>query len=155
MCRLALVVLILTILCGCGPGGGDSSSGNSGNTNQPSSVEPSVSATPSSALEVFAYETQRVVNLSLSISSEYTLSQKQILLYETQKIISDEEAPGDIVVYEALLTEGVSDTEGRYETALTLGGHIDAIWIIIPAIAYEQRIQIINNEIILNITKGS
>ncbi|PHQ65006.1 MAG: hypothetical protein COB99_06510 [Sulfurimonas sp.] len=151
MCRLILVVLLLFMINGCGPGGGDSSSANnSGNTN-----EPSVSTKSSSALEVFAYETQRVVNLSLSIGSEYTSSQKQILLYETQKTINDASTPGDIIVYEALLTEGVSNNNGSYETTLTLGGHIDSIWIIIPAIAYEKRINIINNEIILNITKGS
>ncbi|NOR57898.1 MAG: hypothetical protein GQ474_05175 [Sulfurimonas sp.] len=150
MCRLSLVVLLLIMLNGCGPGSGDSSSNNSGNTN-----EPSVSIRPSPALEVFAYETQRVVNLSLSIDSKYTSSQKQILLYETQKTISDADTPGDIIVYEALLTEGVSDNNGSYATALTLGGHIDSIWIIIPAIAYEKRIDIIDNEIVLNITKGS
>jgi hypothetical protein len=150
MCRLSLVVLLLIMLNGCGPGGGDSSSAsNSGNTN-----EPSVAVRPSPALEVFAYETQRVVNLSLSIDSKYTSSQKQILLYETQKSISDADTPGDIIVYEALLTEGVSDNNGSYETALTLGGHIDSIWIIIPAIAYEKRIDIIDNEIVLNIKKG-
>ena len=103
----------------------------------------------------FAYKTQGRINVSLSIYSENTSTQKQILLYESQKTVNDPDTPGELTVFDGLLEEGVSDTNGKYETALTLGNHIESIWIVIPALAYQQKIDIVNNEIVLNITERS
>jgi len=130
--------IALFIMTGCGSGG-DNTGSVDNDTNESSN---------------FAYETQRAVNVSLLINSGDISSQKQILLYETQKIVRYPDMPGELIVFDALLVEGASGTNGKYETNLTLGNHIESIWIVIPALAYQQRIDIINNEIILNITKG-
>jgi len=133
------LLLTLFLMTGCGSGGGSAGS-TENNTNNSSN---------------FAYKTQGSVKVSLLVYGENISSQKQILLYESQKTVNGPDIPGELTVFDRLLVEGVSDADGKYETALTLGNHIESIWIVIPALAYQQKIDIINNEIILNIAKGS
>ena len=146
------IFIALFIMTGCGSGGGNTVSADN-DSNESFSVDNDTNESLLSSSN-FAYETQRAVNISLLMNSGDISSQKQILLYETQKIVRDLGMPGELIVFDALLVEGVSGTNGKYETDLTLGNHIESIWIVIPALAYQQRIDIINNEIILNITKG-
>jgi len=133
------LLLTLFIMTGCGSGGGGAGSTESNTSNSSN----------------FAYKTQGSVKVSLLISGENISSQKQILLYESQKTVNGPDIPGELTVFDRLLVEGVSDADGKYETALTLGNHIESIWIIIPALAYEKQHQIINNQIILTINKGA
>jgi len=146
---LLTLSVALFLMTGCGSGGGDTgsaenSAGNTGTTEN--SIENS---------SHFSYKTQGTVNVSLSIYDENTSSQKQILLYESQKTVTDPDIPGELTIFDRLLAEGVSNTDGKYETALTLGNHIESIWIVIPALAYEKQHQIINGQIALTIDKGN
>lgn len=102
----------------------------------------------------FTYETQRAVKFSLTTPKLEGSAQRQVLLFETQKTIVEDNTPGDIVTFDSLLIEGNSDNNGKYETSLTVGGHIDSIWIVIPSLAYQKKIDIENNQIVLNITEG-
>ncbi len=45
-------------------------------------------------------------------------------------------------------------SDGTYEVNLTLGGHIQSIWVVIPSLAYEKNIEIVDNQITLTITEG-
>jgi len=146
---LLTLLLTLLLMTGCGSGGGDTGSteNNTGNTG---TTENSIDNSSN-----FSYKTQGSVNVSLSIYGENTSTQKQILLYESQKTVTDPDIPGELIIFDGLLAQGVSDADGKYETALTLGNHIESIWIVIPALSYEKQHQIINGQITLTINKGA
>lgn len=100
----------------------------------------------------FAYETQRDVAISISLDIDSDTLQKQVLFYESQAI--DTSPVGDQVVYNNLLMEGVTNVNGTYTTHVTLGNHITTIWILIPALSYENNISIVDDTLVLDITQG-
>jgi hypothetical protein len=102
----------------------------------------------------FSYKTQRAVKITLSTPALKGSSQRQVLLFETQKTIVEANTPGKILTFESLLAEGNTGNDGKYKTSLTLGGHIESLWILVPSLAYQEKINIINNQIVLNIIEG-
>jgi len=150
MVQMFLALCITSFLItGCGSGGGDAGSAEN-NTGNTGTTENSIDNSSN-----FAYKTQGSVKISLLIYNENISSQKQILLYESQKTMNDPDTPGELIVFDGLLAEGVTNSDGSYSAKLTLGNHIDAIWIVIPALAYEKQHQIINGQITLTIYKGA
>jgi len=143
------LLLTLLLMTGCGSGGGDTGS-TENNTDDTGSIENNTKNSSN-----FAYKTQGSVNISLLVYSENSSSQKQILLYESQKTITDPDIPGELIIFDGLLAEGVTNSDGSYSAKLTLGNHIDAIWIVIPALAYEKQHQVINGQIALTINEGA
>ena len=74
------------------------------------------------------------------------------MFYETQKI--DTTPVGDQLIFDDLLMEGVTDTNGDYTTKVTLGKHIESIWVVIPALSYENQVSIVDGVISVNIIEG-
>lgn len=102
----------------------------------------------------FSYQTQRKVKVSLVIKQINDLSQKKLLFYEKKKKMNNITLPGERVTFDALLTEGATNNQGQYTNTLTLGQHIDSLWVVIPALSYQKKITIVNNAINLTI-KGA
>lgn len=103
--------------------------------------------------ENFTYETQGSINISIFLHQSSSETQKQILFYEEKRV---ENSPvGDLAIFDSLLMEGVIGSEGNYSAEITLGNHIDSIWVRIPALSYENELFIFNNEIVTKITQGS
>lgn len=101
--------------------------------------------------KVFSYETQANINLNISLSN-FTSVQKQVLVYEQQKISST--PVGNLTSYENLLSDGVVNESGVYSSSLTLGKHIGSIWVVIPALSYEREHLIVQNKINIQISQG-
>lgn len=155
MYKLSIPVFLSILLTACGGGSSGGSSKPSTQSNIASTPETSVVETNSTAVaesEEFAYETQSSISISVSLELSSGSQQKQILFYETQKI--DTSPVGDQLIFDDLLMEGVTDSEGNYSTSVTLGNHIEAVWIVIPALSYEKQVSIIDNTININITEA-
>jgi len=125
--------ITFVILNGCG--GGDSSTPINTSRNKSN----------------FTYKTQRTVDVSISTPETINLTQRQILLFETQNSLVEKNTPGEILTFKSLLVEGNTDDSNGYKNNLTLGSHIESIWVVIPSLAYEKKIKIVNNKIVLNI----
>ena len=148
MYKLSIPVLLSILLTACGGGGGGSSELNTQN-NSVSTQEGNTSViTP----KEFAYETESSIGISVSLKLNTSSQQKQILFYETQKI--DTTPVGDQLIFDDLLMEGVTDTNGDYTTKVTLGKHIESIWVVIPALSYENQVSIVDGVISVNIIEG-
>lgn len=140
MYKLSIPVLLSILLTACSGGGGGSSELNT--QNNTSVITP----------KEFAYETQSSIGISVSLKLNTSSQQKQILFYETQKI--DTTPVGDQLIFDDLLMEGVTDTNGDYTTKVTLGNHIESIWVVIPALSYENKVSIVDDVISVNIIEG-
>jgi len=132
---LTILSIAFFLMTGCGSGGGSSGS-TENNTNISSN---------------FAYKTQGSVKVSILIPNKTLYSQKQILIYESKKTINGVDIPGELTIFDRLLVEGVNDVDGKYEISLTIGNHINSIWVVVPTLEYEKQHKIINGQIILTI----
>lgn len=130
------------------------------NTNTPTNTNNAVDniiqplQLPTEADESFSYQTQRNVKISLVIKENKIFSQNQILIYENQKKIDKADMPGQLVTFDRLLTQGSNNSQGQYIKILTLGNHINSLWIIIPSLSYQEEVPIINNAINLTIKQS-
>ncbi len=140
MYKLSIPVLLSILLTACSGGGGGSSELNT--QNNTSVITP----------KEFAYETQSSIGISVSLKLNTSSQQKQILFYETQKI--DTTPVGDQLIFDDLLMEGVIDTNGDYTAKVKLGKHIKFIWVVIPALSYENKVSIVDDVISVNIIEG-
>ena len=139
---MSTILIMVLLLSGCSGGGGGGSSTQSTDV--------------SSVSKAFDYETQGSVNISVtaplpSTIDQGTIDQAQILLYESQKLITT--PVGDSLVFDNLIREGTI-ISSNYTTTVTLGNHIDSIWIVIPVLGYEKEHNITDNTININLTQG-
>ena len=129
-----LFLLVSFLLVGCG-----GSAGASGEST------PTATTTTS---KNFGYETQKTIALNITVSKAgVTDDQKQILLYENTKsetIVDNGNEVGERVIYDNLLLSGTMDNKS-FSANLTLGKHIEALWVVIPAIDYAKQVAIVDN----------
>lgn len=142
MYKLSIPVFLSILLTACGGGGGSSELNTQNNSVSTSVITP----------KEFAYETERSIGISVSLKLNTSSQQKQILFYETQKTVTT--PVGDQLIFDDLLTEGVTDTNGDYTTKVKLGKHIESIWVVIPALSYENQVSIVDDVISVNIIEG-
>ena len=135
MYKLSIPVFLSILLTACGGGGGSSELNTQNNSVSTSVITP----------KEFAYETERSIGISVSLKLNTSSQQKQILFYETQKTVTT--PVGDQLIFDDLLTEGVTDTNGDYTTKVKLGKHIESIWVVIPALSYENQVSIVDDVI--------
>ena len=129
------------LLSGCG-GGGSSSTTTSTTSDTNTSTDTDSS---DDTAKTFAYETQKTIALNITVTKAgVTDDQKQILLYENTKsetIVDNGNEVGELVTYDNLLLSGTMDNKS-FSANLTLGRHIHALWVVIPAIEYAKYVAI-------------
>jgi len=125
--ELLLALCFSMIIVGCGGGGSD------GELTTP---------TPS-----FDYKTQSEVTVNVTVTNDLNVSlakvQRQILIFQT-KTYNDNTKIDEL---NGLLTSGVIK-DGHFSETFTLGQHLSSLWVIVPALQYENNITIPNNHII-------
>ncbi len=141
MKKIGIMITIVLLLSGCGGEESKSTHVKSSDTNN----------TVAPLAQDFAYETQGSVSISLIAPLPNTIKQAQVLLYESQNLIST--PVGDTLIFDDLIIEGTI-IDNNYTTAVTLGKHINSIWILIPVLAYEKEHVITDNAIDINLTQG-
>lgn len=96
----------------------------------------------------FNYENQKDVNIK--ITSDGELSNKQVLLYQNQKIFYL--SVGEHKKFTNKIMSSVFNKNGELDIKLTLANHIKHIWIVIPYYQIKKKLYI-SNSINLNINK--
>lgn len=148
-----LITAIVLMMNGCSGGGGSSTDTTVSTNEKDTTVEEVATVTVTKPSEKsFAYETQRDVAVTAAVTADDSQSQKQILIYEEK--ITETTPVGDLERVNGLLVEGIVKRDGTFTAELTLGHHITSLWVVIPAIAYQNEHQIINDHVVLTLGKG-
>ena len=135
----ALIVATLAFLmAGCGK----SENGSTASTPTAGNTTPTIDATKS-----FAYETQRSVSVNIDVTDDIRSAQRQILLFQSKH----HDDVIDLDMLDELIVSAVISHDGHFSQTFTLGNHIQSIWILIPALEYEEKVTIKDNNINLTI----
>lgn len=173
MYKILSLIIITILFTSCGGGGGGSSGSATSSTVDTSigantqvvssfenivlgedtsnliSIRPTETKTTiNTEIVGFSYENQRDVSFTIN-SHKPILASKQVLFYESNKIVST--PLGNIEKLENKIIATVFDNLGGLNITHTLANHITSVWLVIPFYGIKKQIPIINNSINLKI----
>lgn len=134
--KISALVTIAFLLVGCGD-----------------TKSTSPDSEPKNSTHEFTYQTQRSVDVNILIGLNELTQQKQILLYELQKSVDT--PVGEQTILDGLFIDGVINNKGEFTTTLTLGNHINSIWVHIPSLSYQQEHNISDSKLNITIEEGN
>ena len=140
MRNILVISSLAFLLIGCGGSG-------TGSTTSETSVSDHVVSrdvnTEANADNAFAYKTQRSVHIDVELQSDLRAAQRQILIFQDKKY--NESLKLDLL--DGLIASLVIRNNGYFSQNFTLANHIQSVWIVIPALGYEEKVDISNNTI--------
>jgi hypothetical protein len=151
MRKTVIISSLAFLLIGCGGSGTGSTtsaasvSDHTVNTVTDSEVnmDNSIIDNMSQTEQAFAYKTQRNVRIDIELQSNLRAAQRQILIFQHKK--HDDSLELDLL--DGLIASSVIGNDGYFSQKFTMANHIQSVWIVIPALGYEKKINIDDNAI--------
>ena len=146
MRNILVISSLAFLLIGCGGSGTGSTTSETSVSDNALSRDVNTEANADNATQkddAFAYKTQRNVHIDVELQSDLRVAQRQILIFQDKKY--NESLKLDLL--DGLIASFVIRNNGYFSQNFTLANHIQSVWIVIPALGYEEKVDISNNTI--------